>query len=142
MPTGRFTTGKDQQLVIQTPLGSLQIQLTDFTANPKVGTLESTQMNGKTIHAYTPRGWDLSFKFDRFDNTADDYWAAFEAQYYAGVDQLPGTIFQTIRENDGSVSSYQFNGVVIKLDKAGDYAGDKKVDQSFSGMATERLKVT
>jgi hypothetical protein len=31
---------------------------------------------------------------------------------------------------------------VIKLDKAGDYAGDKKVDQSFSGMAMERVKVT
>jgi hypothetical protein len=142
MPTGRFTTGKDISLVIQTPLGPLQVQLTDFTANPKVGTLESTQITGRTISAYTPRGWDVSFKFDRFDSTADDYWAAFEAQYYAGVDQLPGTIFQTIKENDGSVSSYQFNGVVIKLDKAGDYAGDKKVDQSFSGMATERVKVT
>jgi hypothetical protein len=142
MPTGNFTTGKDISLVIQTQQGPLQIQLTDFTANPKVGTLESTQMTGRTVHAYTPRGWDLSFKFDRFDNTADDFWALFEAQYYAGVDQLPGTVFMTIKEADGSVSSYQFNGVVVKLDKAGDYSGDKKVDQSFSGMATERVKVT
>jgi hypothetical protein len=142
MPTGRFTTGKDISLVIQTQQGPLQIQLTDFSANPKVGEIESTQITGRTIQAYTPRGWNVSFKFDRFDSTADDFWAAFEAAYYAGIDQLPGTIFQTIKENDGSVSSYQFNGVVIKLDKAGDYAGDKKVDQSFSGMATERVKVT
>ena len=31
-----------------------------------------------------------------------------------GVDQLP-RFYETIKENDGSVSEYQFNGVVIKL---------------------------
>src|ERR1700761_1323633 len=141
MPTGNFSTGKDLSLIIQTDQGPLQIQLTDFNAKPKTGSIESTQITGETLHAYTPRGWDLSFKLDRFDTTVDDFWAIFEANYYAGVNQIPGTIYQTIKEADGSISQWQFNKVVIKVDDPGSYAGDKKVDQSLSGFATQRVRV-
>jgi hypothetical protein len=141
MPTNNFTTGKDLQLVIQTQQGPLQLGLTDFSAKPKTTTIESKKLDGIKNHAYIPDGWELSFKIDRMDTTADDFWAIYEANYYAGVNQLSGIIYQTLKEADGSVSQWQFNGVVIKLDNAGDYAGDKKVEQPFSGMATQRVRV-
>jgi hypothetical protein len=72
----------------------------------------------------------------------DNYWASFEAAYYAGGNQLAGTIYQTIREADNSITQWRFTGVVITMDKGGDWAGDKKVEQSFSFMAEQRIKVS
>jgi hypothetical protein len=141
MPTNNFSTGKDVTIVIQTANGPLQLELTDFDYKPKTSTLESKNLRGKKLHAYIPDGYDLSFKVDRMNSVVDDFWAAFEAIYYAGVNQLAGTIYQTIREANGSISQWQFNGVVIKVDNLGAWAGDKKVEQSLSGMATERVKV-
>jgi hypothetical protein len=141
MPTNNFTTGKDVQLVIQLPTGPLQLSLTDFSTKPKTTTIESKKLDGTKQHAYIPDGWELTFKIDRMDTTADDFWNVYEANYYAGVNQLSGIIYETIREADGSVSEWQFNGVVIKLDSAGDFSGDKKVEQTFSGMATQRVRV-
>ena len=142
MPVNNFTTGRDVQLVIQLATGPLTLTITDFSAKPKTTTLESKPLSGIKQHAYIPDGWDLSFKIDRMDTSADDFWANFEAQYYAGVNQVAGTIYETIAESNGSVSQWRFTNVVVKLDSAGDYSGDKKVEQSFSGMATLRVRVS
>src|SRR5271154_209440 len=142
MPVNNFTVGKDVSLVIQLATGPLTLTLTDFGAKVKTTTLESKPLNGIKQHAYIPDGWDISFKVDRMDTSADDFWANFEAQYYAGVNQLSGIIYETISEADGSVSQWRFPGVVVKLDNAGDYSGDKKVEQSFSGMASMRIRVS
>lgn len=141
MPTNNFSTGKDVTLVIQTQTGALNLQLTDFAAKPKTTTLESKTLNGKKQHAYIPDGYDMSFKVDRMSPDVDNFWASFEAAYYAGLNQLSGVVFETIKESDGSITQWQFNGVVIKVDDLGSWSGDKKVEQSLSGMATERIKV-
>jgi hypothetical protein len=142
MPVNNFTVGKDVSLVIQLATGPLTLTLTDFGAKVKTTSLESKPLNGIKQHAYIPDGWDLSFKVDRMDTSADDFWANFEAQYYAGVNQVAGVIYETISEADGSVSQWRFPGVVVKLDNAGDYSGDKKVEQTFSGMASKRIRVS
>src|ERR1700733_14655986 len=116
MPLNNFTVGKDVQLVIQTQNGPLQLALTDFGSKPKVTTIHSKQLDGTAIEGYIPDGWDLSFKIDRMDTTADDFWAQYEAAYYAGVNQLSGVVYETINEASGSISEWQYNGVVIKLD--------------------------
>jgi hypothetical protein len=142
MPVNNFTTGRDIALVIQLATGPLTLQLTDFGAKAKTTTLESKTLDGIKQHAYIPDGYDLSFKIDRQDTSADDFWAAFEAQYFGGANQVAGIIYQTIRESDGSVSQWRFTNVVVKLDNLGDYSGDKKVEQSFSGMASQRIRVS
>ena len=141
MPTNNFSTGKDITLVVQLPGGALQLNLTDFGYRPKTTTIESKKLDGEKQHAYIPDGYDLSFKVDRMDSSVDDFWAAYEAAYYAGVNQLSGTIYQTIAESDNSVSQWSFIGVVVKVDDLGSWSGDKKVEQSLSGMATQRIKV-
>jgi hypothetical protein len=141
MPLNNFTVGKDVQLVIQTQTGPLQLTLTDFGSKPKTTTIHSKPLNGPPIEGYIPDGWDLTLKIDRLDTSADDFWAVYEAAYYAGQNQLAGVIYETISEASGSVSEWQYNGVVIKLDDAGQYSGDKKVEQTFSGFATTRIRV-
>ena len=143
MPVNNFTVGKDVSIVIQTPTGNLTIPgLTDFTADPNWTDLKSKPLDGVPIHGYIPDGWKLSFKWDRTSPVLDNYFAQLEAAYFAGGNQLGGTVYETIREADGSISQWRYTGVVIKLDKGGDFSGDKKVEQSFSGMASLKIKVS
>jgi hypothetical protein len=141
MPTNNFSTGKDITLVVQLQSGALQLNLIDFAYKPKSTSIESKTLDGIKQVAYIPDGYDLTFKIDRIDRTVDNFWAAYEAAYFAGVNQLSGTIYETIAEANGSVSQWSFIGVVIKVDDLGSWAGDKKVEQSLSGFASQRQLV-
>ena len=46
-----------------------------------------------------------------------------------------------VREADGSVTQWRYVGVSLSYDDAGEFAGDKKVDQTVSFMAERRLRV-
>jgi hypothetical protein len=143
MPVNNFTIGRDVALVIQTPNGQLNVPgITDFTADPIVAELKSKPLSGIPQYGYIPDGWSISVKIDRMDATVDNFWAQFEAAYYAGGNQVGGTIFETIREQDGSVSQWRYTGVVLKLAKAGDFSGDKKVEQTLTGMASQKIRVS
>ena len=143
MPVNNFTTGKDVSLVIQTPSGALTVPgITDFTADPLFTDLKSKPLTGIPIHGYIPDGWKLSFKVDRQDPNIDNYFASLEATYFAGGNITGGTVYETITEADGSITQWRYTGVVLKFDKAGDFSGDKKVEQNFSGMASTKVKVS
>lgn len=142
MPINNFSIGKDVSLVFAGPNGPITINgITDFSAKPTTETLKSKTLDGTTRHGYIPNGWELSFKLDRLDTSADDLWAAFELAYFAGGNQSSGTIQEIIQEANGSISIWQYIGVVLKLDSHGDYSADKKVEQSLSGMATTRERL-
>ena len=144
MPVNNFTVGKDISVTIQTPTGQLDIAqgITDFSADPMFTELKSKPLNGIPIFGQIPDGWKGSFKLDRFNPRVDNYFAALEAAYYAGANQLAGTIYQTIQEPNGSITQWRFTGVILKLEKAGDFSGDKKVEQTISFMAAQRIKVS
>ena len=144
MPVNNFTVGKDVSLIVQTPTGQLNISngITDFTADPVYSELKSKPLNGVPVFALIPDGWKGSFKLDRLSPAVDQYFAALEAAYFNGANQIAGTIYETITEADGSLSQFRYTGVIIKLEKAGDYSGDKKVEQSISFMAGRRYQVS
>jgi len=142
MPVNGFTVGRDIALVIQTAGGPLQVNITDFSADPMFTELKSKPLSGVPVFGIIPDGWKVSFKIDRQGPVLDNYFAAAEAGYYNGQSQPAGTIYETISEPDGSVSQWRYTGVVLKLDKAGDFSGDKKTEQSVSGMAATKVKVS
>jgi hypothetical protein len=142
MPANNFTTGRDVSLVFNGPGAQINTAgITDFSAKPLTTTLKSKPLSGVPQHAYIPDGWELSFKLDRLDPSVDTFWNTYEANYYAGINQPAGTINENIQNPDGSVSKYRYTGVVIKLDSPGDFSGDKKVEQTLSGMASLRIQV-
>jgi hypothetical protein len=136
-----MTVGKDVSLVLQTATGPLTISITEFSAKPLYTPLKSKPLSGETIYGKIPDGHELSFKLDRLSPAVDDYFAAEEAAYFAGQNQLSGTVYETIQEVSG-ITQYSYTGVIIMLENSGDYAGDKKVEQSIKGMATKKLKVS
>jgi hypothetical protein len=142
MPVNGFTVGRDVSIVINGPSGPITLNgITEFMAKGVYTTLKSKPLNGEPIHGYIPDGWEISFKLDRMDSGVDDLAAAFESGYYNGDNQPAGTINESIQESSGAISKYRFTGFVMKVDNPGDFSGDKKVEQSLSGLASRRKKV-
>ena len=139
---GTYTTGRDVTLNIITPSGELILPgLKNFSADPFYTDLKSKLITGRSIFDIIPDGWKGMFQLDRFNRDVDNYFAALESNYFQGIATKKATILETINETDGSISQWRFVEVTLKLDKAGEFSGDKQVEQSISWMSSERKKV-
>ena len=143
MPINNQSLGKDLSFTITTANGNLAVSVsaTSYSTKEITKELKSEPMGSPPIHAYLPNGWQITIKLDRRDPTVDRYFAQREADYWAGVNLVPGTILENIREADGSVSQYQYTGVVLKYDDAGDWKSDSFVSITLTGMASRRLQL-
>jgi hypothetical protein len=145
MTVNNFTTGRDVSVQLNTSYGPLTIPPTailSFEADPEVTKLKSKGIDGTSRHAVIPDCWKGTILIDRLDHSVDDFWGRFEADYFANNSTGTGTIIERIQEQDGSISVWRYDGVVITLEKAGSYAADKKVEQTLSFEAAHRIKVT
>lgn len=142
MPLNGFSVGRDIATNIQTPTGSLVLSLiTKFSAKPETTDKKVKGLDGVTRHLIFPDGWTGDFEVERQDSNVDDFFAAQEANYYAGQNLLPSTITETITEVSGATTQYQFSGVILKLVDAGDWEGDNTVKQKLTFFAETRIKV-
>jgi hypothetical protein len=143
MPANGFTVGKDVAINIVTPSGTFALPITtkSFDKKPRYNKQVGVYIDGNARGFNAPIGWDLSFTLDRSSSVVDDFFAAQEAGYFAGLDTLSASVSETITEANGSVSQYRYTGVILALDDAGNYVGDAKVNQALSAFASRRLKV-
>jgi hypothetical protein len=143
MPVNGFSVGKDVSLTVTTSSGPLTMTgLNSFTAKPLFTDLKSKRLDGMTYFGEIPDGWTGSFKLDRLGPAVDTFFATAEAAYYAGQNIPAGTIQEVILEADGTTTTWQYTGVVLKLDDAGDWKGDARVEQTITFNATTRTAVT
>lgn len=141
-PINGFTIGKDTTLVINTPSGVKKFSLiTGFSSKPETTTIKVKGLDGITRPLVFHDGWGGQFDLERQNGELESYWAELEENYHAGISLQAGTIIETIREADGSVTQYRYTGVVLKLEDLGDRAGDKTVKQKLGFMASRRIKV-
>lgn len=142
MPVNSFSVGRDVTLVIVTPSGPLSLNLiTMFQSSPEMAEVKVKGLDGITRHARFFDGWRGSFNVERQDSTVDDYFAQLEANYYAGINEQPATITETITEVSGAVTQYRYLNVLFKLDDAGGWSGDQTVKQKLSFVAARRVKI-
>lgn len=142
MPLNGYSAGRDVTTTIVTSKGPLKFsQITGFHSKSDTVTGKVKKVNGVTDHWRFPDGWTGGFDIERADSTADDYFAQLEADYYAGLNELPGTITETITEVDGSVSQFRYTGVLLTLDDAGNKTGNGTIQMKVSFVASTRLKV-
>jgi len=141
--TNQFNIGRDAQLTIQGSSGPLTFNIiTGFDSKPQYQKLQSRGLDGTKRTRNLPDGHSGSFKIDRADSTAEDYFLEQEANFFAGLNPDTVTITQTISEANGSVSQYQFTGVTLSLEDAGSWAGLEKVNQVINFDATRKIKVS
>lgn len=141
MPQSGLNIGKDARFDVVMANGLLSLPtLLKFTAKKNNKKLTIKPLNGLPIHLnFQEEGWSGEFTVSRADGTLDSYFAQFEATYYANGNQPTGNIQQTVNEVDGTVSTYQFQGVCLYFDDAGDYEAEKNVEQKVSWAASTRV---
>jgi hypothetical protein len=138
-----FNTGKDCQVVVLGPFGRVDLEhVTGFESRQITASVRVDRMDGTMVGAELPKGWDGSFDIERGSSSADDLVAQIEQSYLAGTTPAPGTLYQYVDEIDGSISTYQFSGVALKLTSAGVYKGDASVKQKLEFFATSRSTVS
>ena len=128
------------------PLGVSKLRLTggEPLLRPRLSTLVARlrRLDGITDHVRFFDGWSGSFDVERQDATLDNYFAQLEAGFYAGLNEAPAQIYETIQEANGSVSQFRYDGVLMTLADAGNRAGDATIKQSVNFVASRRIKVS
>jgi hypothetical protein len=115
--------------------------LESFTFKENSDVKDETAIDGKTRHPLFLFGWTGSAVFQRGSNFIDTYFANRERNYYLGGDQINLTVTQTIKEVNGSISQYQFTGLILQMDDGGMYSGTEIVKQTLSWKCSRRLKL-
>jgi hypothetical protein len=142
MPLDGLTSGIDTKLTFTDANGVEQFALLESFNSKEDAPIETQiQIDGQVRHPKFHQGWSGSFMLQRNSAFQDTFFALQEAAYYQGLDQIPATITQTIQENDGSVSQWQYTQVVMSFDDAGTYSGTDIVKQRVSFNAARRLQL-
>ena len=142
MPLNGYSVGKDVTLTIVTPNGVMTLpKITHFRSKQDTIDEKKKPLDGITDFLRYYDAWSGSFTVERTDSTLDDYFAALEANFYAGLTEGPVSITETIQEVSGAVSQYRYTRVLLKYEDAGEFAGDKSVTQSLSFVAGRRIKI-
>lgn len=140
MPLDGLTSGIDHKLVLTDVNGVQNFALIEsFTSKEDATVDKLIQMDGNVRHPKFHVGWSGSFVLQRNSDLTDSYFANQEALYYQGVDQQDLTILETIQENDGTVTQWQYQRVVLTLEDAGDFSGNAIVKQTVSFMAARKV---
>lgn len=139
----QLNTGRDVTLNVITPQGVLSMDITtSFDAKPKYDKRESRPMNGSPIFAPIWAGWDGTFELDRQDPDVDAFFAAQEAGWFGGLGIQPGTIQETIvNATDGSVSVFQYQGVMMTFDQPGKKQADDLIKMTVGFQASQRVQL-
>ncbi|CCD29932.1 conserved hypothetical protein [Candidatus Glomeribacter gigasporarum BEG34] len=143
MPINGLSVGRDITLDLITPNGPLRLNvITKFTSKPDVVDEKIKPLNRAPIHLRFPDGWSGSFEIERDSDALDRHFARAEDDYYLGVNESPCTITETIIEPNDAISQYRYEGVLLKLEDAGEWEDTKSVKQKLSFVASRRKKVS
>lgn len=144
MPMNGFSVGRDISLNLigyDGAIHSFGLQ-THFDARMMTNKVAIKGLDGVVRYLEIPDGWDGTFTYVKQDDQLDAYFASLEAAYYAGANVPASSITETIENPDGSYSQYRFTGVMMRLDDAGAWAGDRDVTLKVSWCASRRIKVS
>lgn len=144
MPQAGLNIGSDYRFDILMPSGLLTLPtLLKFTKKRIKSSMTVKPLNSvPIILSFQEGGWEGTFDVSRADSTLDTYFANFEANYYAGVNQGTGFIQETVGNPDGSTNIFQFQGVVLFFEDAGDAEAEKNVVQKVSFAAATRIQLS
>lgn len=142
MANNTFSVGRDCQLVVMGPYGRIDLtHVTSFEARQMTAAVRVDRIDGSQLAAELPKGWEGHFELERGNSSVDDFVARMESSYNAGRAIASGTLYQYVTEADGSVSTYQFDGVVFRLTNAGVWRSDQSVRQRLEFFAASRRRI-
>ena len=142
MPQNGYSVGRDISLNVMTPSGQLVInRITGFDCKQETSKTKVKRLDGINDSLRFFEGWSGSFSVERADSIVEDYFVQLEENYYAGINEQPATILETITNPDGSTSQYRYERVILSLDDAGNWQGDATVKIKVSFEAARKRQV-
>lgn len=142
MPQNGYSVGRDISLNVMASSGPLVInRITGFDSKQETSQSKVKRLDGINDPLRFFEGWSGSFSIERADSVVEDYFIQLEENYYAGLNEQPATILETITNPDGSTSQYRYERVILSLDDAGNWKGDATVPIKVSFNAARKRKV-
>ncbi|MGH8220886.1 MAG: hypothetical protein ACREUT_20315 [Steroidobacteraceae bacterium] len=143
MPLNGYSIGRDLTLNVVTANGVLQITgLTSFKAKQETTEETIKRLDGVIDRLRFYEGWTGTFMLERRDSTVDRYFCQLESDFFSGLTEGEVTITETITERNGALSQFRYRRVLLKLDDAGAWEGDKSVKRTMSFIASRKLVIT
>lgn len=146
MPVNGFTVGRDITVTITGPGGNSIVissdQVTSFDAKPGKRQVWSRPLNVPPKPIYMPDGWQGTIHVDRADATLDTFVNQLEQTFWGGQNVLPGSILETITEDDGSVTQWHFPNCMFWVNQPGTYHADGIVAQELDFCCGQRIRVS
>src|SRR5574340_1588905 len=97
MPQNGYSVGRDISLNVMTSSGQLVInRITGFDCKQETSKTKVKRLDGINDSLRFFEGWSGSFSVERSDSIIEDYFVQLEDNYYAGLNEQPATILETI----------------------------------------------
>lgn len=101
-----------------------------------------TPYNDTPKYGYIPDGYSGTFTLARKDSKLEDLMIGLDTLFNNGGSILPGYIQEVWSNNaDGSISRYQYTGVVFTLTSVADVRRDGKIAQNLAFQASDKVPV-
>lgn len=139
-----FNIGRDCELVvIAGNLGRIDLrEVEGFKSHQIVSKPRIKPLNRRPVEKHIAEGWEGEFDIARGNASCDKLVHSLESNFWAGNGLPYGTIYQYVRELDGSTTTFQFNSVSMHLSDAGDWKSDAPVKLKLSFFASERVLIS
>jgi hypothetical protein len=139
----QFNIGRDYTLTINSLTGPLNFNIfVQFDVKPQYADVKVAGIDGITRSRHLPNGHTGSLMYDRADSNVTDYFAAQEANFFAGFPPDQIVITETVTEANGSLTQYQYTQVDLWLEDAGTIQGLNKIEQKMSFYAARKVKIS
>lgn len=135
----RSNIGKDTTITIL--YNGVRVDLPDITmfdSKPEYKVQRTDPLNGPPRETPIPSGWRISISCDRDGPALDALFNSIETAFWTTGATGTGSIYQIIKEVDGTTTTYEFQGVGLKLDDPGSWSAETTVKQKISGFASVR----
>ncbi len=144
MPVNGMSTGKDYNFGFYDGNSSLLVPLGDVQSI-KVSAMKhqivSRPYNGNPRFGFIPDGYGFAFNIVRTGPELEDFQLQANTNFEAGVSLKAGYLNETIYEDDGSVSRYQYPGFVIWIDELGEVTREGVIKMTCEGKASSKKRL-
>lgn len=137
-----FNIGNDVRLTFIGPYGQVNFShVVQFNSKPITKKVDVAPLNRSPIMRYLPGGWNFTIQIDRANLNADAIQALMDLNFWNSGQVPQSTLYQYIRELDGSTTTIQFQEVAFELQDAGTWHQEQSVKQVIEGFASQRVQV-
>lgn len=101
-----------------------------------------SNLGGITIKKAIPMGYNVEIDLTRQNSVPDDVLQYIQDNYFAGNPDVPVTLLETVKNDDGTVNIYNYVDGIIWVDNAGEYPGVSKVSMAVKMFFPRRLAIS